>query len=74
MFGKGALGTLIMVMKISLDGHFFLIAPFVFGIQRCCWKLSFGTLIHGHEDFSKWTILFGCSFDFGIQRWFFFGG
>jgi hypothetical protein len=34
-----------MVMKISLDGQFFLIAPFVFGIQRCCWKLSFGTLM-----------------------------
>jgi hypothetical protein len=25
--------------------NFFLIAPFVFGIQRCCWKLSFGTLM-----------------------------
>jgi hypothetical protein len=33
MFGKGSLGKL-MVMKISLDGQFFLIAPFVFGIQR----------------------------------------
>jgi len=70
MFGKGSLGTL-MVMKISLNGQFFLIAPF------CLWnsKMTLETFIwytHGHEDFSKWTILFGCSFDFGIQTCFFF--
>jgi hypothetical protein len=44
MFGKGSHGRL-MVMKISLDGQFILIAPFVFGIQRCSCKLSFGTLM-----------------------------